>query len=66
MADDEFALFRPVIGVDLRKDIKTLIAAYNDRQGVTVAFNLNLLARINRELGADFHIDRFSHAVERA
>jgi L-histidine Nalpha-methyltransferase len=38
-----------------------LIAAYNDRQGVTAAFNLNLLARINRELGADFHIDRFAH-----
>jgi len=52
---------KAIIGVDLRKDIKTLIAAYADRRGVTAAFNLNLLARINRELGADFHIDRFAH-----
>jgi dimethylhistidine N-methyltransferase len=52
---------KAIIGVDLRKDIKTLIAAYDDRRGVTAAFNLNLLARINRELGADFHIDRFAH-----
>jgi dimethylhistidine N-methyltransferase len=52
---------KAIIGVDLRKDIKTLIAAYADRRGVTAAFNLNLLVRINRELGADFHIDRFAH-----
>jgi L-histidine N-alpha-methyltransferase len=52
---------KAIIGVDLRKDIETLIAAYADRRGVTAAFNLNLLVRINRELGADFHIDRFAH-----
>ena len=38
-----------------------LHAAYNDSRGVTAAFNLNLLARINRELGADFDLRRFAH-----
>ncbi len=38
-----------------------LNAAYNDAQGVTAAFNLNLLTRINRELGADFDLDAFAH-----
>ncbi|HEY1860337.1 MAG TPA: L-histidine N(alpha)-methyltransferase, partial [Gemmataceae bacterium] len=41
--------------------LNILLPAYNDSQGVTAAFNLNLLARINRELGADFHLDRFRH-----
>jgi uncharacterized SAM-dependent methyltransferase len=50
-----------VIGADLTKDIKVLRAAYNDRQGVTAAFNSNLLARINRELDGDFRLDRFAH-----
>ena len=50
-----------LIGVDLRKDPLVLHRAYNDREGVTAAFNLNLLARINRELGADFQLDRFAH-----
>jgi L-histidine N-alpha-methyltransferase len=50
-----------VIGADLTKDIRILLAAYNDRQGVTAAFNLNLLARINRELDADFRLERFVH-----
>ena len=50
-----------VIGVDLKKDIKTLLAAYDDGEGVTAAFNLNLLARINRELEGDFPLDRFVH-----
>lgn len=50
-----------LIGVDLQKDTAILEAAYNDRRGVTAAFNLNLLARINRELGADFRLDRFRH-----
>lgn len=50
-----------MIGVDLKKDIPTLIAAYDDRQGVTAAFNLNLLARINRELSGDFALDQFAH-----
>jgi dimethylhistidine N-methyltransferase len=52
---------RAIIGVDLKKDVKTLIDAYNDREGVTAAFNLNLLARINRELDGDFPLDRFAH-----
>ena len=50
-----------LVGVDLRKDRAVLRAAYNDAQGVTAAFNLNLLERINRELGADFELDRFAH-----
>jgi L-histidine Nalpha-methyltransferase len=50
-----------LIGVDLKKDPAVLDAAYNDRAGVTAAFNLNLLERINRELDADFDLDRFEH-----
>ncbi len=50
-----------LIGVDLVKDPATLHAAYNDAQGVTSAFNLNLLRRANRELGADFDLDGFAH-----
>lgn len=50
-----------IIGVDLIKPEAVLVAAYNDPQGVTAAFNLNLLARINRELGADFDLDGFRH-----
>ncbi|MBI3964359.1 MAG: L-histidine N(alpha)-methyltransferase [Chloroflexi bacterium] len=50
-----------LIGVDLKKDPTILHAAYNDAQGVTAAFNLNLLARINRELGADLRLDHFAH-----
>ncbi|HET7197178.1 MAG TPA: L-histidine N(alpha)-methyltransferase, partial [Burkholderiales bacterium] len=50
-----------IVGVDLRKDANVLHAAYNDAQGVTAAFNLNLLARINRELGGDFDARRFAH-----
>ncbi len=50
-----------ILGVDLKKDPAVLHAAYNDRQGVTAAFNLNLLTRINRELGADFQTDQFWH-----
>ena len=50
-----------IIGVDLVKDPAILNAAYEDAQGVTAKFNLNLLARINRELGADFDLDGFSH-----
>ncbi len=50
-----------LIGVDLRKDRRVLEAAYNDSKGVTAAFNMNLLARINRELGADFDLDGFRH-----
>ena len=50
-----------VIGADLTKDSRVLLTAYNDRQGVTAAFNLNLLARINRELDGDFRLERFAH-----
>jgi len=50
-----------LVGVDLRKDPAVLEAAYNDSRGVTAQFNLNVLARINRELGADFRLDRFRH-----
>jgi dimethylhistidine N-methyltransferase len=50
-----------LIGVDLKKDRAILEPAYDDAQGVTAAFNLNLLARINRELGADFALARFRH-----
>jgi dimethylhistidine N-methyltransferase len=50
-----------LVGVDLKKDANVLHAAYNDARGVTAAFNLNLLARANRELGADFDLRRFRH-----
>jgi dimethylhistidine N-methyltransferase len=50
-----------VVGVDLVKDTKTLCRAYNDSEGVTARFNLNLLARINRELGANFDLTAFEH-----
>jgi dimethylhistidine N-methyltransferase len=54
---------RLLIGVDLKKDPALLHAAYNDSQGVTAEFNLNLLARINRELDADFDVAAFSHSA---
>ena len=50
-----------LMGLDLRKPVEVLETAYNDAAGVTAAFNLNLLRRINRELGADFNLDQFSH-----
>lgn len=50
-----------LIGIDLAKDAETLVHAYDDAQGVTAAFNLNLLERINRELGADFDLAKFRH-----
>ncbi len=50
-----------VIGFDLVKDVDVLNRAYNDQAGVTAQFNLNLLARINRELGADFDLTAFQH-----
>ena len=50
-----------IIGVDLKKDAEVLHAAYNDRLGITAAFNLNLLHRINRELAADFDVTAFAH-----
>ncbi|MCH7410603.1 L-histidine N(alpha)-methyltransferase [Belliella sp. DSM 111904] len=50
-----------LMGVDLKKDPSTIQAAYNDKEGVTKKFNLNLLERINRELGANFNLDLFDH-----
>jgi dimethylhistidine N-methyltransferase len=52
-----------IIGVDLKKDVDVLIRAYDDAQGVTAAFNLNLLRRANHELGADFDLNAFRHEV---
>ena len=59
-----------LLGTDLVKDVATQILAYDDPAGVTAAFNLNLLARMNRELGGDFNLSHFRHearwnAVER-
>lgn len=50
-----------LIGVDLKKGHAILDEAYNDKQGITAAFNLNLLSRINQELDADFDLEKFSH-----
>lgn len=50
-----------LVGVDLRKDKDIIERAYNDAAGVTAAFNLNLLTRLNRELGADFDVEAFAH-----
>ncbi|MEL6725666.1 MAG: L-histidine N(alpha)-methyltransferase [Pseudomonadota bacterium] len=73
LSDDEIGLFMRnarallgsegtfVLGVDLRKPASILIPAYDDAAGVTAAFNLNLLTRINRELGADFDRRAFKH-----
>ena len=52
-----------LLGVDLIKSPNVLHAAYNDAQGVTAAFNLNLLARANRELGCDFDLSQFAHSA---
>lgn len=50
-----------LIGVDLRKDVEILNAAYNDKKGYTSQFNKNLLSRVNRELNADFELSQFQH-----
>ena len=50
-----------IIGVDLRKDIKKVEAAYNDKNGITAEFNLNMLERLNEELDADFDLKLFNH-----
>lgn len=52
---------RLMIGADLKKDPEKILAAYNDSKGITRAFNLNLLERINRELDGDFMLDQFHH-----
>jgi dimethylhistidine N-methyltransferase len=61
MAADKLAGGGLLIGVDLVKDPAILHAAYNDKAGVTAAFNKNVLARANAELGADFDLDGFAH-----
>jgi len=50
-----------LIGFDLKKNPKTVLAAYNDKEGITKRFNLNLLERINRELGGNFDVTKFEH-----
>jgi dimethylhistidine N-methyltransferase len=55
--DDDLVL----IGFDLQKDIETIVRAYNDAAGITGQFNLNILERINRELGGNFDLTRFKH-----
>ncbi|MFG0262961.1 MAG: L-histidine N(alpha)-methyltransferase [Novipirellula sp. JB048] len=50
-----------LIGIDLQKEVEVIEAAYNDSAGITAAFNLNLLRRLNRELGSNFDLDRFQH-----
>jgi L-histidine Nalpha-methyltransferase len=55
---------RLFIGFDMQKDPRVIVAAYDDPQGVTAAFNLNLLGRINRELGGNFDLSKFSHYAQ--
>ena len=50
-----------LIGVDLKKDPETLVRAYDDEEGVTAAFNMNLLHRLNREVNAEFDLKKFHH-----
>lgn len=57
---DDFML----IGFDLKKDIEVLTSAYSDHEGITARFNLNMLERINHELGADFSIEHFKHLAQ--
>ncbi len=52
-----------LLGTDLQKDRDRLVAAYDDAAGVTAAFNLNVLTRLNRELGANFDVDLFRHVA---
>jgi dimethylhistidine N-methyltransferase len=52
-----------LLGTDMEKDEPTLLAAYDDSDGITAAFNLNILHRLNRELGANFDVARFRHRV---
>jgi uncharacterized SAM-dependent methyltransferase len=50
-----------LIGFDLKKNPKKILAAYNDKEGLTSEFNLNLFTRINKELSADFNVNSFEH-----
>jgi L-histidine N-alpha-methyltransferase len=54
---------RFLMGVDLRKEVATIEAAYNDSRGVTAEFNKNVLLVLNRELSADFDVDAFEHVA---
>jgi dimethylhistidine N-methyltransferase len=54
---------RAIIGIDLQKNVDRLLRAYDDSAGVTAAFNLNLLERINTELGGDFRLEQFKHVA---
>ena len=58
VTDDDAGM---LVGVDLKKDKEIIEKAYNDEQGLTAAFNKNMLERLNRELDADFDVDRFDH-----
>ena len=55
---------RLFVGFDMQKDPRTIAAAYDDAQGITSKFNLNLLRRINHELGGNFDLDKFSHYAQ--
>ena len=57
----KFKAKKIIIGIDLVKDIKTLISAYDDKKGITARFNKNILKRINTELGGDINIDLYKH-----
>ncbi|MEL7141515.1 MAG: L-histidine N(alpha)-methyltransferase [Cyanobacteria bacterium J06643_4] len=52
-----------LLGLDLQKDIATLEAAYNDAQGITAAFNLNMLRHLNRRFKGDFNLENFTHVA---
>ena len=53
-----------LIGFDLKKDIETLLAAYDDQRGITASFNKNLLSRVNGELGGNFNLNTFEHVAQ--
>ena len=53
-----------LLGVDLIKDSAIVLPAYDDKEGITAAFNINLLNRINKELGGDFDVNQFKHQPE--
>ncbi len=59
----KFKAKKIIIGVDLVKDIPTLISAYDDKKGVTAEFNKNILQRINNELGGDINLNLYKHLV---
>jgi dimethylhistidine N-methyltransferase len=75
LRDDAVAFFRQLreimnpndrlfVGFDMQKDPRVILNAYDDKQGVTAAFNLNLLRRINNDLGADFDLSKWSHYAQ--